>query len=232
MSHLPRRRACRTRSVIVAAAHALENGVDAAPGVHLVGDGMERLTGGRRPGYEHVEVEVPDELESLEVGRAIARSGSPRSRRPPCEGWRRSRRPRTSPTPTGARPRGRTAARRTWRRPDRRLRIRPRASGSGNDARCRRAPRSQGHRRRRCRCCRRAGCLRTARPIAATGHVLRASGRRGSISGSPSSSASRRGSPSASVGCLSLDRCRLANPGDRAARLGPGPRYWIGDRPG
>jgi MerR family transcriptional regulator, redox-sensitive transcriptional activator SoxR len=32
-------------------------------------------------------------------------------------------------------------------------------------------------------------------------------------------------------GCLSLDRCRLSNPDDRAARLGPGPRYWIGDRP-
>src|SRR5215218_7707353 len=32
-------------------------------------------------------------------------------------------------------------------------------------------------------------------------------------------------------GCLSLARCRLANPGDRAAGLGPGPRYWIGDRP-
>ena len=32
-------------------------------------------------------------------------------------------------------------------------------------------------------------------------------------------------------GCLSLDRCRLANPGDRAADLGPGPRYWVGDRP-
>ena len=32
-------------------------------------------------------------------------------------------------------------------------------------------------------------------------------------------------------GCLSLDRCRLANPGDRAAGFGPGPRYWIGDRP-
>ena len=32
-------------------------------------------------------------------------------------------------------------------------------------------------------------------------------------------------------GCLSLDRCRLANPGDRAAALGPGARYWIGDRP-
>ena len=31
-------------------------------------------------------------------------------------------------------------------------------------------------------------------------------------------------------GCLSLDRCRLANPGDRAARLGAGPRYWVGDR--
>jgi MerR family transcriptional regulator, redox-sensitive transcriptional activator SoxR len=32
-------------------------------------------------------------------------------------------------------------------------------------------------------------------------------------------------------GCLSLDRCELANPGDRAAGFGPGPRYWIGDRP-
>jgi MerR family redox-sensitive transcriptional activator SoxR len=32
-------------------------------------------------------------------------------------------------------------------------------------------------------------------------------------------------------GCLSLDRCRLSNPGDVAGRLGPGPRYWIGDRP-
>ncbi len=32
-------------------------------------------------------------------------------------------------------------------------------------------------------------------------------------------------------GCLSLDRCRLSNPGDHAASLGPGPRYWIGDRP-
>jgi MerR family redox-sensitive transcriptional activator SoxR len=32
-------------------------------------------------------------------------------------------------------------------------------------------------------------------------------------------------------GCLSLDRCRLANPGDRAAARGPGPRYWIGDVP-
>jgi MerR family redox-sensitive transcriptional activator SoxR len=31
-------------------------------------------------------------------------------------------------------------------------------------------------------------------------------------------------------GCLSLDRCKLANPNDRAARSGPGPRYWVGDR--
>lgn len=30
-------------------------------------------------------------------------------------------------------------------------------------------------------------------------------------------------------GCLSLDRCRLSNPEDRAGRLGPGPRYWIGE---
>ena len=28
-------------------------------------------------------------------------------------------------------------------------------------------------------------------------------------------------------GCLSLNRCQLANPGDRAARRGAGPRYWI-----
>ena len=32
-------------------------------------------------------------------------------------------------------------------------------------------------------------------------------------------------------GCLSLDRCKLSNPDDRAARLGSGPRYWLGDRP-
>ena len=30
-------------------------------------------------------------------------------------------------------------------------------------------------------------------------------------------------------GCLSLGRCQLANPGDRAGRNGPGPRYWVGD---
>jgi len=32
-------------------------------------------------------------------------------------------------------------------------------------------------------------------------------------------------------GCLSLDRCRLANPGDRAAARGSGPRFWLGERP-
>ena len=32
-------------------------------------------------------------------------------------------------------------------------------------------------------------------------------------------------------GCLSLKRCKLANPLDRAASLGAGPRYWVGDRP-
>jgi MerR family redox-sensitive transcriptional activator SoxR len=32
-------------------------------------------------------------------------------------------------------------------------------------------------------------------------------------------------------GCLSLERCRLRNPGDRAAGLGTGPRYLLGDRP-
>lgn len=31
-------------------------------------------------------------------------------------------------------------------------------------------------------------------------------------------------------GCLSLQDCQLANPGDRASRLGAGPRYWIGDK--
>ena len=28
-------------------------------------------------------------------------------------------------------------------------------------------------------------------------------------------------------GCLSIDRCALANPADRAGRRGPGPRYWL-----
>lgn len=28
-------------------------------------------------------------------------------------------------------------------------------------------------------------------------------------------------------GCLSIDRCQLANPEDRARREGPGPRYWV-----
>jgi len=32
-------------------------------------------------------------------------------------------------------------------------------------------------------------------------------------------------------GCLSLDRCRLSNPGDRAGHLGPGARYLLGDHP-
>jgi MerR family redox-sensitive transcriptional activator SoxR len=32
-------------------------------------------------------------------------------------------------------------------------------------------------------------------------------------------------------GCLSLDRCALYNPDDRAAALGPGPRFLMGDRP-
>jgi len=32
-------------------------------------------------------------------------------------------------------------------------------------------------------------------------------------------------------GCLSLDRCKLSNPEDRAAGYGAGPRYWLGDRP-
>ena len=29
-------------------------------------------------------------------------------------------------------------------------------------------------------------------------------------------------------GCLSIDRCSLSNPADRAGRAGPGPRYWVG----
>ena len=32
-------------------------------------------------------------------------------------------------------------------------------------------------------------------------------------------------------GCLSLKDCQLSNPGDRARRGGPGPRYWIEARP-
>ncbi len=33
-------------------------------------------------------------------------------------------------------------------------------------------------------------------------------------------------------GCLSMEHCALANPADRAARRGAGPRYWMGDGPG
>jgi len=32
-------------------------------------------------------------------------------------------------------------------------------------------------------------------------------------------------------GCLSLDKCQLANPGDRAAQRGPGPLFWASGRP-
>ena len=33
-------------------------------------------------------------------------------------------------------------------------------------------------------------------------------------------------------GCLSMEKCALANPADRAADLGPGPGYWLrGRRP-
>jgi len=32
-------------------------------------------------------------------------------------------------------------------------------------------------------------------------------------------------------GCLSMDRCALYNPADRAGTLGPGPRYLMGDAP-
>ncbi len=32
-------------------------------------------------------------------------------------------------------------------------------------------------------------------------------------------------------GCLSLEKCALYNPDDRAARLGRGPRYLVGDTP-
>ncbi|SIQ76677.1 MULTISPECIES: redox-sensitive transcriptional activator SoxR [Acidiphilium] len=31
-------------------------------------------------------------------------------------------------------------------------------------------------------------------------------------------------------GCLSLDRCALYNPNDRAARAGPGPRFLLGNQ--
>ena len=32
-------------------------------------------------------------------------------------------------------------------------------------------------------------------------------------------------------GCLSLEKCKLYNPQDQAAALGPGPRYLLGDSP-
>ncbi len=32
-------------------------------------------------------------------------------------------------------------------------------------------------------------------------------------------------------GCLSMSKCKLVNPSDKASRRGNGPRYWIGDQP-
>lgn len=32
-------------------------------------------------------------------------------------------------------------------------------------------------------------------------------------------------------GCLSLEHCQFSNPGDRAGRNGPGPRFWVADLP-
>ena len=32
-------------------------------------------------------------------------------------------------------------------------------------------------------------------------------------------------------GCLSLEACEFYNPHDSASQLGPGPRYFLGDRP-
>lgn len=31
-------------------------------------------------------------------------------------------------------------------------------------------------------------------------------------------------------GCLSLQQCHIANPGDRVGKQGPGPRYWLKSR--
>lgn len=31
-------------------------------------------------------------------------------------------------------------------------------------------------------------------------------------------------------GCLSMEKCALANPADRASDLGPGPRFWLRER--
>ena len=71
-----------------------------------------------------------------------------------------------------------------------------------------------------------------ARPRAdarATGRGFRARGRSASMSGSPSCSGCRAGlTECIGCGCLSIDRCSLANPADRAGRKGPGPRYWLG----
>ena len=67
-------------------------------------------------------------------------------------------------------------------------------------------------------------------PARATGRGCRAPGPSASTTASPSCSACKAGlTECIGCGCLSLDRCQLANPGDRAARLGPGPRYWVGD---
>ena len=55
--------------------------------------------------------------------------------------------------------------------------------------------------------------------------------RRGSTSGSPSSSASSRADRVHRLRLPFARALQARQSGDRAARLGPGPRYWVGDRP-
>ena len=75
-------------------------------------------------------------------------------------------------------------------------------------------------------------CRRTARPPAATGRGSRAAGATRIDERIAELERLKMGlTECIGCGCLSLDRCRLANPDDRAYAAGPGPRYWLGDRP-
>ncbi|HEX7090005.1 MAG TPA: MerR family DNA-binding transcriptional regulator [Longimicrobiales bacterium] len=74
------------------------------------------------------------------------------------------------------------------------------------------------------------GELSARRGVAAS--ALRSYERLGLIQAERKASGHRR-DPRATlrrVGCLSLDRCRLANWADRAGVRGPRARYWMGDR--
>ena len=58
--------------MILTASHAIQDRIDTAAGIRLVGRGVVGLSSGCGPRDEHVEVELAENLKALDVRRAIA----------------------------------------------------------------------------------------------------------------------------------------------------------------